>query len=292
MNPAIQFDGLRETGRSLGFLGSSKVALLRFYGDAGGKGDKTNIAVGGYVATMDQWDQFAALWNALLAEEGVKFFHRNRMEWPPLGEFANLGWTHDHQIELLNKLHKIIKENTIRGVGEAVRNKAFSQIVPPSIKRSHGGPYGWCVQLAVVEVGTWARKRNDWVHFIFELGDEGRAQIEAAILKLQATPEYREMFRIADVSFLPKDGPCSAVQLQAADFLAYEAYKEIENYLLGSPRKQRKSVQDLIRKNTDILYGWTDKALMNWLVRAQSCPDLISSLIVLGMRKPMQKRGS
>jgi hypothetical protein len=260
------------------------VALLRFYGDAGGKRQKTNVAVAGYVATLDQWNKWRSQWKPMLDREGVECFHRNEMEPPFYREFRKKGWDKKHQVEVLNRLHRIIKATTLKGVGYSVRNKAFSQIMPPKVKRDLGGPYGWCVQLCIIDIGTWARDRGDWVHYIFESGDDGEGQISTALRSLQKNEQYRDFFRIADYSFSDKRGPNAVMELQAADFIAYESYKQVDNYLIASGRKMRLSANDLIRKGTDTLACWGDRALMNWLARAVDYPNITDSLVKRGPR--------
>lgn len=41
----------------LGLTGDSKVGFVRVYGDAGGNQNLTNLALGAYYGTVDQWDK-------------------------------------------------------------------------------------------------------------------------------------------------------------------------------------------------------------------------------------------
>lgn len=257
------------------------MAILRVYGDAGGNRDQTNVAVGAYFGPVDQWDNwFKPLWNAELKNEGVDCFHRADMEPPFHNDFREKGWTVQRQIPVLNRLHRIIKERTIQGIGQAVSNDAFSRLMPPEIQRKYGGPYGWCVLRTIVWFGTWARSYDDWIDFVFEAGDHGQGQINQVVSELCNNPTYKEMFRIASLTFVPKRGPQGVVQLQAGDFIAYEAYKAIENYVAGSPRPRRKSFDDLLRQDHDMVLLWSDEAIKNWVVRLKECGgNVIEALI-------------
>jgi hypothetical protein len=115
---------------------------------------------------------------------------------------------------------------------------------------------------------------------LFEAGERGRHQIDLAIGELYANPKYREMFRIAGWTFAPKKGPRGVVQLQAGDFMGFEAYKAAENYIAGSPRKQRQSFDDLLRPH-DVVLLWPELAIENWLATLDQCGgDVIKSLLV------------
>jgi hypothetical protein len=273
---------VRDIVCSLGFSGSSKVAILRVYGDAGGNRDKTNVAVGAYLGTADQWDNwFRPLWDAELKNEGVGCFHRSDMEPPFYGQFRGKSWTTAHQIPVLNRLHKIVREHTLSGIGQAVSNAAFARLMPAEIQQKYGGPYGWGVLRTIVWFGTLARKRDEWVHYFFEAGDRRQAQIDQAISELSSDSNSKEWFRIASWTFAPKKGPQGVMQLQAGDFIAFEAYKAVHNYESGSPRAQRKSFDDLLRPPPqDLVLHWTDEALRSWLLRLDRCDgDVIEALI-------------
>jgi len=209
------------------------VALLRVHGDAGGNSKAASIALGAYVASVREWDRrFKPLWIGELQQERVECFHRTDMELPLHGEFADKNWDRIYQIGVLNRLHKIIKDHTVKGQGHGLDAKAFARLVPEEIKREYGGPYGIRALQTVVYFGLEAKQRDEWIHYIFEAGDEGQGQINAVMSKLIRSSQYREFFRVADFTFGVKKGPCAIVQLQAGDFLAFESYKEIENYLV------------------------------------------------------------
>src|SRR5712671_3064120 len=106
---------------------NSLLAQLTFYGDESGNKDKSNVAVGGYLATKAQWDVLGDLWQEVLDDEHVEFFHRTDMEGPPYHEQFK-DWDKERMKGVLRRLHRIIKKNTIKGVGEAIKVKAFQQI--------------------------------------------------------------------------------------------------------------------------------------------------------------------
>jgi hypothetical protein len=266
----------------LGLSGGDLVALIDCYSDASGSSDQTNIAVGAYVSTVEKWNKFKPLWNRQLEAEGVEYFRRSQMEYPFHGAFEELGWTKKYQVPVVRRLQTIIKGHTIKGAAKSVRIKAFAQMMPSKIKEVYGGPFGWCVLLNLVDIGLWARQLDHWVSYVFETGDEGQGQIMTAIDKLYRDEKSRELLRIASWSFAPKKGPNAVIQLQAADFIAYESYKDIVNYLAPPEEKRdpRLSRKHLIRPRIDQLNFWADEAISNWLVNvAKHDGNVIDSLI-------------
>lgn len=158
-------------------------------------------------------------------------------------------------------------------------------MMPAEIHQTCGGPYGWAVLLEVVEVGLWARRHNHWVTYFFEAGDAGQHQANQTIAGLYNNPKHRELFRINGWGFYPKKadpktGRKGLLQLQPADFIAYEAFKDIDNYIAGSPRPARGSRIDLIRPGTDELRFWRGVAFTYWLERYYSFGrNLVESLV-------------
>jgi hypothetical protein len=274
-------DGFKELRQALSLQESSKVTLLRVMGDAGGKKEKTNLSVGAYLGTVKQWDRrVKPLWIGELQNEAVECFHRTDMEIPGHREFAKESWTRERQVPLLNRLHKIIRDHTMDGQGHGLDAAAFQRLVPSQINHVYGGPYGIAVLQTVVYFGLAAKAHDDWIHYIFEAGDEGQGQINTVMAKLTGDERYREMFRIAEFTFGVKRGPCAIVQLQADDFMAFDAYKRFENYILKETY-ERKSFHDLLRPRQDFVMLWTEESIGAWLARVSRCNgNVIESMIV------------
>jgi hypothetical protein len=265
------------------------VALVTFYGDDSGTDDKTNVAVAGYVSDKLRWDEFGDRWQKLLDEEDIEVFHRTDMEGPPYhGNFKD--WTKPRMVRVLREAHRIIRRARIRGFGNSVRVKAYHQIFPKNLKTAFGGTYGWCADACVAGVGKWANAKGHWVTYIFEAGTKGRNEVDIAMRSLSKDPKDREKYRIANWDFAPKKGPGSVIQLQAADFLAYETYKYIDNQVVaGIRRKFRTSAQQLLDERDRVMY-WGDDQIMRWLVQGMDKPDvadLLTGKVKLVKRRPL-----
>src|SRR6185295_20373580 len=78
-------------------------------------------------------------------------------------------------------------------------------------------------------VRIWADKysRNDPIRYVFEEGAVGRDEAEKMLRRLKADERERGMYRLNGFSFESKDHP-DFVPLQAADFLAYEGYRQLD----------------------------------------------------------------
>lgn len=78
-------------------------------------------------------------------------------------------------------------------------------------------------------------------------------------------PKFRELCRIGSWTFSPKAG---FLELQPADFYAYESYKHMDNRIVGLPRfPSRQSAKDLVRR-IDVAHYWDGTRLKKWLKNA------------------------
>ena len=59
-----------------------------YFDESGTHGDSSNVVMGGYIAEVVQWTEFAREWSRMKAEEDVEIFHRVEME-HFRGEFEN-----------------------------------------------------------------------------------------------------------------------------------------------------------------------------------------------------------
>jgi hypothetical protein len=226
--------------------------------------DSSNVVMGGYIAQESQWTEFAREWSRMKAEEEINVFHRVAMEnsW---GEFKS--WSRERLVDCLHDGHGIIKRRTNIGIGGSELHADFEETMPDVVKRAFGGPYGWLAQECLVGVGHWALeyKRSDPIQYVFEAGARGRHQVDRMMQVLYKDPFFRNLAKIGGWSFQSKE---SVVQLQSADWFAYEVYKHVENRIVDGPKRPiRKSALDLMRP-WEKPHFWDRNRLAKWVTDA------------------------
>ena len=241
--------------------------MLTAYFDDSGTSPKENVAVvAGYVGYSDQWGMFAAKWKELLDQSGIKVSHRSDMECFH-GEFAS--WTPDKRTDFVKKADKIIQKRTSMPVGSAVIKSDFEEMVPTRLEKHIGGHFGWCVTEAVALTNSWANKINHKgpIHWVFEAGTTGQPRVNEMLSRLYANTDWRKRFRIKSWSF----GDKSLLPLQAADFVAYEAYKQIQNQILDAGKYPvRLSAIDLIGEKDKHLLYWNKTRLARFFANPEN----------------------
>jgi len=235
--------------------------LTAYFDDSGTSPSNQVAAVAGYVASAAQWEKFNIEWKRLLSEFGVKAMHRSDLECFE-GEF--LGWTPAKRTELMIKAQKIIKKHTYLPVGSAVIKADFDEIIPTRMQEHVGGHYGWCVTEALVLANHWAQtaKHRDPIDWVFEAGTNGSSKVNEMFNRLFAITEARTRLRINGWSFRDK----TTLPLQAADVVAYETYKFVQNQVVDRGKfPVRLSALDLLSEKNEYLLMWDKKRLAGFV---------------------------
>jgi hypothetical protein len=232
--------------------------LKAYFDEAGTDKKKPAVTVGCYIATTEQWDLFSYYWGKLRDEEQAEYFHRVDLE-SLQGQFR--GWTKDRKERVYRAQHRLIKAYTIRGIAGAVMKADYDEIIVGHERQVLGNAYEFGLRHCLAGVANLANElgyAHD-IEYIFEAGAEGQGHFDAIIMKwFRDDPELQALYRVGSWTFADKK---QLLPLQAADALAYEVAKDVENSV-GTPfRPVRKSGRDLVR-STDSLQSWNTQRLV------------------------------
>jgi hypothetical protein len=124
-------------------------------------------------------------------------------------------------------------------------------VMTGSLQSWFGGLYGWCGTHVVSVAAQWATQAGygNPIDYIFEAGAQGRHQLDKFLGTLLQHKDARARYLIGRWDFRTKE---SAIQLQAADYLAYEIYKNIVN---REPTFERGILQRAVRES---IGGWLE----------------------------------
>jgi hypothetical protein len=91
--------------------------MFSAYFDKGEDAASTVLSVGGYIATVEQWEAFQGDWNQFLADEQISMFHMTDYECRQ-GQFRD--WDNKRRLAAIRRAHALIKIRTNCGVSSAV----------------------------------------------------------------------------------------------------------------------------------------------------------------------------
>jgi hypothetical protein len=261
----LQYDAFEHLYRSLFAKPSDLFVMLTAYFDDSGTDSGSRVAVvAGYLGSTANWKRFAEEWRGLLSEYKITIMRRADLE-NFRGEFRN--WDGEFRTEFVRKVHAIIHRYTYSGVGSAILKDDFEKTLPVEFSRDWGNMYSCSAYFCTLAIDRWCTQHNydGPVNFVFEAGTIGAGQISTMFRALHKDLWCREQYHVGSWSFGGKD----LLPLQAADTVAYEWYKLVNNEAIqGHKRKPRRSAGDLFREDEYEYFRWADEPIFR-LVREE-----------------------
>jgi hypothetical protein len=228
----------------------------------------SDLIVAGFVASVDQWAQFAEKWKKVLDEHGLPYFH--------FLEFNKQHLSFEQRTQILGSLIKIITECVILAVSSRISPSEYESLTTPNFRNKYGNAYSLGVMGCITDAGFRLKDRS---YDYQELGvylEQGHPNMNQALNLLgtfKGSYEKPDLsaFRPGHVTelILDKDAVEPFVRigtiamgdrhtmrpLQAADMLAYSA------------RTSDKAVSQLVlkqlRDSVDYVEGhWTRNTIL------------------------------
>jgi hypothetical protein len=196
-------------------------AMLTGYFDDAGGADHGYTVVAGWMSTVERWRDFAGQWEQMLADFQVPWFDMKALSHFK-GPYA--GWEKRPQVknDFLAAACRIIASFAMYQFASVVPHAAFAEVNKSyRLKEQVGNEYGFAGLTCALKMRDWAFKQipSQSFEIVFEDGTAKRGKLVDAMRKEHfAEPIFRP-------SRPNKDGRPHVVQLQPADFLAYEVRK-------------------------------------------------------------------
>lgn len=270
--------------------------MTKFFGDETGTDRKptTRIsAIGGLFGKEEHWGKFDRTWNKVLKSEKIPFFHAVQCE-RGTGEFYGLDVA--KRGRLAERLLEVLLSSHLQPC-------AYGVVVPHFIEmslefRNHytnghpGVPYYLCLHHTFV-AGSHAADglpQEEQVHFTFEKQDEFEADAKASFEEFKKNKHWPNHYRLGRCHFAERDEYAHYPGLQAADLLAYEMYRHLDNRHfqpdLKPEWKVRTTFQALQRKMKQskkvcggvVLSGYFDRETLQGLEKERLDPSYYTQM--------------
>lgn len=190
-----------------------------YFDDAGGADHGYTVAAG-WVSTEERWRAFAEQWEQMLAAFQVPWF-----DMKTLSHFKGVYATWKEQPQIKDDFQaaacRIIASSAMCSFASIVPHAVFARANETyRVKEYFGNEYALAGLTCAVKMRSWVRRQDSPqpLEIVFDDGTAKRGKLIDAMRKAHfAEPIFR--------SPLPKKDGSPIVQLQAADFLAYEVRK-------------------------------------------------------------------
>jgi len=193
------------------------------------------FAISALIASPEIWESFRLAW---LNRTGGKIFHASDCE-SDHGDFAvTIENCHADNLKLYADLVQILAHSGVRGYAVAIDIGAWYEVFP-------GAPKDWgyykCLQEVIKHFANTVEYRDSTgLEFTFDRRQESEYNAGLLYQYMVTLPEWKEhnIFMNARINFDSRKD----VRIQAADIIAREAMKHLDN--LGK-RPMRRSLQAL-----------------------------------------------
>lgn len=203
-----------------GSRGRVAMAMLVAYFDESGISDNDVVAlIGGAVSYVDHWSLLEAPWNNVLKQYGVHTFHAVDCEHGSK-EFKHIR--RDIRESIRNGVANELSKIPIQGIVSAVYRKDWES-APEEVKRlSMDDPFYFVLNFCLQQVSSWSMEyaNGDRVSLVFakqQQYNKNTADLHAGYLSAAS--------RWPGIGAISFEEPKFLVPLQAADLIAYEAYR-------------------------------------------------------------------
>ncbi|MGH9682008.1 MAG: hypothetical protein ACRD4S_00105 [Candidatus Acidiferrales bacterium] len=202
-------------------------------------------AVCGWTSTVEQWDGFEVDWKLFLASYRVPYFHMKEFA-PSQGPFAK--WKDRNQIRkrFCHDAAEIIKSRVKLGFIFYVRDAAFNTVNSLfDVSGVWSSPYGMAGRCCMELAEDWRKehRNSEEIKYVFDGGCPDKGGLIRAVTNIKPflpIPSF-EASRDWKKSAKWPNGRKALVQLQAADYLAYECRKAMADRLEKHIPAKRKS---------------------------------------------------
>lgn len=211
------------------------MAVVGYFDASGHEKDQTHVVVAGFLSSERDWATFETQWKARLSLDDLPYFRATDFA-HSLGPFDGWRGQEKRRRDLSRDLMKIVQSNVYRlfGSGVSIPNLRRTGLnTEDSLKRMKINAYVLGGRTVAADVAKWFQRERFFpaVSFVFEDGDEG----QGALSDLMHEHNYpRPVFKPKLDRETPLGLELGVVQLQAADWLAYELFQVAKRLFLVS----------------------------------------------------------
>jgi hypothetical protein len=227
------------------------------YDESGGE-DLRFTFVCGYAASIAQWESFEVDWKLFLIKFGVPYLHMKEFS---QSKKCYAGWKGNESLRarFLGMASEIIAAHLKRAIMCIVSHECFENVnLKYRVCETFSSPYALASRTCIALANNWARRSNNGVLAIKHVFEDGGPDKGGLIQAVRAFPPFLpspafESSRDVQPSKYWPDGRVGLVQIQAADYLAYEGAKLVRDLSLikSGERQIRKSLKALARVELD-----------------------------------------
>lgn len=224
--------------------------MFRSFFDEGGGEDHGFLAVCGYVASLERWKRFETDWNQMLKDHDVPYLHMKFIAHckPPYEKWKN---NEDARGAFLRDAGSLVCNTVDYGFLCAVYYADFDKVNQQFyLRENYHSPYALAGRFCVARANLWMGRSSRSIKEIDYVFDRGGPDVTGLV-------ELMQRSNLQIPSFKPSrdtENEAGMVQLQAADYFAYELRKAVVDHANSPytrPEEFRRSFQAIMDVSVD-----------------------------------------
>jgi hypothetical protein len=247
---------LEHRGRSIWgvhYSPNNLFIMLTSYFDESGNPSDGFTFVCGWVSTVEQWEAFEIDWKLFLIKYGVPYLHMKEIFPKAKGPFQKWDGNKLIQAKFLSDAAEIMKERIQFGFIFNVNHSHFSTVDSLfALRGIFKTPYALAGRSIIEMSNQWRRDRIsgplEMEHVFEECEKREKNSLIAAMSSVTPfleTPAFKPSRDVKPCEEWP-EGRVAVVQLQAADYLAYESRKALSDRVKKGIKPHRKSLHAIL----------------------------------------------
>ena len=224
--------------------------MFASYCDEAGGADHGFIAVCGWVASVERWQKFETEWKAMLTTYAVPYFHLKELAHYK-GPYGKWQWEgREERDSLFMEASRIIRETVELGFLSVVWYDAFRKVNEQfHLKKHQRSPYAIAGRFCIARANEWMKRNGRSLREIEYFFEDGGPDIAGLTDLAKRTGLQNPRFQPSRDT----ETQGGFVQLQAADYLAYEVRKAVVDHRdpFTQPEMFRKSFQSFFGCEAD-----------------------------------------
>jgi len=220
--------------------------MFTCYFDESGGADHGFITVCGWIASVERWKQFEVDWQAMLAAYDVPFFHLKELA-HYTGPYSKWKYSNsEERTAFFKEAAKIISATAEHGFLCAVYYEDFRKVNQRfHLKKHLRSPYALAGRFCIARANAWMKAQGRSLRDVEYVFEDGGPDMGGLAELAKKSGLHVPIFSASRES----EDQAAMIQLQAADYFAYEMRKAIVDH----PDKFTKP--ELFRKSFQALFG-------------------------------------
>jgi hypothetical protein len=250
--------------------------FIAYFDESGHPADCSLLTVAALVAPEKAWAAFEGKWRRILRRYRVTVFHMTDYE-NRQGEFA--GWDIDKRIAFISDLAAIIKNTIVYGVAASIPMPFWKDSIGAFLsdersKRTRQVPYIHLLGSCIEDIEEFVKlPKGETIACVFDQNDFIRHIVGLFYNGLVAVRGWKDVF--GSLTFGDRS---QVIPLQAADMMAYEAWKYAQHWdEFPSGRSRRKLLRNLSATNRLMFRRFNHKDLNAFGNKLEDVFNLLSA---------------